>query len=1217
MNLSKTDNANTSPVLDLNGHNLLLEADGASDPAEYKAKIINSSVNGRALLLEGNSVNSTGSLDPADIDNAVLVVRNNSGGNAGYPTANASGKTAIKTYGDIWANSAIGASSLIAVSEIIIGSGSNTVSITPPANLGDPLNFNDDVEIGSLTNSADLDVWGDIWAQGLVTGASMSFTSATFDNINITNNLTVGGTTSLSNLTAAASTVSTLNATGATTLGSTLNVTGNTTLSNLTATAATLTTADINGGTIDGASINGTTIGGTTAAAASFSDVNISGDLNFDNGQKVNEIVTTITGTSTDSQLPTAEATWELVQSITANNGLTNNSGTMQLGGNLIKSTTITTNQAGDLDLILNGTGEVAFYNGEGVYVDGILNVGNATNGGNPANVLFDGGTVNFTNAEISQTGNTKQVSFEGNVDASNGLDVTGANLTVGGAAFIVNQTNGNISSTGNLIINGNSTLGDDATADQVIVNASMDIKNSITNTSSNNGGRVNISDADGLSVIGSYFSTNGNIELTNGNITLTNGAITTSDGNVTVGGTGNLNVTGTGGIQNSSGIQPVLISDTDGLDVRGNITNGSGNALTLTDANGINLSGGNVTVSANQTVNGTFGFDAGANVDEILTSVRATGTASNDKLVTEKAVRDAIIAIPSANGITNNSGTIELGGSLNKATTITNNGENLTIAGATNSTVFSSTGDVDFDGHVNLDRVTVNTTDGSFEITGANRVTATSSNAAANAIDLDATAGGIEISAAGTSNISSSSAGVNAVTINASAGGVDLDAAGVVDIDAGTRVDIENLSINSNTITSTTDVQIGDNTTITGTLNVTGNLTGAAATFSTVSISGGNLTGMTNIASTNGTFTNLNNTTIGNTAAAAASFTTVNLTGNLTGAAATFSTVSISGGNLTGMTNIASTNGTFTNLNNTTIGNTAAAAASFTTVNLTGNLTGAAATFSTLSATGAASFASTATFTGATNFNGAVTLGDASGDAITSTGQFTASNGVIVTDPAGFNFIRTSNITGSEVSLLMETEATNDVHEESFIKMRDNNQQHDNNAGYAINASGLQRAFGFNIFTTSPNDGPGVNFASNRIEGINTNSNDVLLGFYGDGNGGNAIGSAIKIDGDATSGAFTAINVANGRLIWSNNSYTPANNAAVDLSADGEYTVVFITSLGTNTVTMPTNAVVGQIMYIFNKGAGTLDGIPDGGDITTNTARAFIYDGTNWLAIL
>jgi hypothetical protein len=49
----------------------------------------------------------------------------------------------------------------------------------------------------------------------------------------------------------------------------------------------------------------------------------------------------------------------------------------------------------------------------------------------------------------------TGQVSFAGNVDATNGLDVTNANLTVGGANFSVDQSNGNITTAGDIAVNG------------------------------------------------------------------------------------------------------------------------------------------------------------------------------------------------------------------------------------------------------------------------------------------------------------------------------------------------------------------------------------------------------------------------------------------------------------------------------------------------------------------------------------------------------------------------------------------------------------------------------------------------------------------------------------------------------------------------------------------------------------------------------------------
>jgi len=59
----------------------------------------------------------------------------------------------------------------------------------------------------------------------------------------------------------------------------------------------------------------------------------------------------------------------------------------------------------------------------------------------------------------LVQTGSTNQVSFAGNVDATNGLDVTGANLTVGGTNFTVAPGTGNTSIAGTLGVIGAATL--------------------------------------------------------------------------------------------------------------------------------------------------------------------------------------------------------------------------------------------------------------------------------------------------------------------------------------------------------------------------------------------------------------------------------------------------------------------------------------------------------------------------------------------------------------------------------------------------------------------------------------------------------------------------------------------------------------------------------------------------------------------------------------
>jgi hypothetical protein len=49
----------------------------------------------------------------------------------------------------------------------------------------------------------------------------------------------------------------------------------------------------------------------------------------------------------------------------------------------------------------------------------------------------------------------TGQVTLAGNVDATNGLDITNADLTVGGSNFSVAQASGDITSAGDIAVNG------------------------------------------------------------------------------------------------------------------------------------------------------------------------------------------------------------------------------------------------------------------------------------------------------------------------------------------------------------------------------------------------------------------------------------------------------------------------------------------------------------------------------------------------------------------------------------------------------------------------------------------------------------------------------------------------------------------------------------------------------------------------------------------
>lgn len=70
-------------------------------------------------------------------------------------------------------------------------------------------------------------------------------------------------------------------------------------------------------------------------------------------------------------------------------------------------------------------------------------------------NIATAGLTLSTSGTGALNFASTGQVTFAGNVDATNGLDVTTANLTVGGANFSVDQSNGNVTMAGDVAVNG------------------------------------------------------------------------------------------------------------------------------------------------------------------------------------------------------------------------------------------------------------------------------------------------------------------------------------------------------------------------------------------------------------------------------------------------------------------------------------------------------------------------------------------------------------------------------------------------------------------------------------------------------------------------------------------------------------------------------------------------------------------------------------------
>ncbi|MEO8581627.1 MAG: site-specific integrase [Patescibacteria group bacterium] len=140
----------------------------------------------------------------------------------------------------------------------------------------------------------------------------------------------------------------------------------------------------------------------------------------------------------------------------TAGGAYLNATGTLQTTDN--QALTIGGATTGDITLLpLNGAGAITADLGAATLfniLDGNLKVGNGTPG------LTQNGEDGYIEGTFEVDG---QAQFDGNVDATNGLDVTGANLTVGGANFSVAQASGNITTAGDLAVNGGdiTTTGD------------------------------------------------------------------------------------------------------------------------------------------------------------------------------------------------------------------------------------------------------------------------------------------------------------------------------------------------------------------------------------------------------------------------------------------------------------------------------------------------------------------------------------------------------------------------------------------------------------------------------------------------------------------------------------------------------------------------------------------------------------------------------------
>ncbi len=222
-----------------------------------------------------------------------------------------------------------------------------------------------------------------------------------------------------------------------------------------------------------------TTNGGTTSKNMTLTDAS-----NFDIGNYIQ-----LSSTSCESGVNTcyAKVVGKSTNILTLDHSLTWANGSTvteyhipEVGGTDLTQTA--TNRYGRgyfLTGVVTGSGSTT-YTDQAIFTSDItagnsaplsITTGATTISGNSGNIMIDVGSAAGTPGTISigQTSATsvnigragQTITFTGNVDATSGIDITGSDLTVGGANFTVSQLTGDITTTGDIFVNGGSaTLG-------------------------------------------------------------------------------------------------------------------------------------------------------------------------------------------------------------------------------------------------------------------------------------------------------------------------------------------------------------------------------------------------------------------------------------------------------------------------------------------------------------------------------------------------------------------------------------------------------------------------------------------------------------------------------------------------------------------------------------------------------------------------------------
>ncbi len=885
-NTSITNNATVGGTLGVTGNTSLSTVTTSGAATLNSADVTNNLTVGGVTQLDGtNGLQFDGGTNVTDISTATDL------GGGAASDANLSTQLAIKTYvdnqvgsqdlqeayidGNTITTSAAEGDVVITGTEQLVVSTTNGVDVTNNATIGGTLDVTGNTSLTTLSTSG----------------------TATLDNTSVTNNATVGGTlgvtgnTSLSTLsTSGTATLDNTSITNNATVGGTLGVTGNTSLSTVTTSgAATLNSADVT---------NNLTVGGVT-------QLDGTNGLQFDGGTNVTDISTATDlggGAASDANLSTQLAIKTYVD---------NQVGSQDLQEAYIDGNTITTSAA-EGDVVITGTEQLVVSTTNGVDVTNNATIGGTLDvtGNTSLSTLSTSGTATLDNTSITNnatvggtlgvTGNTSLSTLSTSGTAT--LDNTSItnNATVGGTLDVSGATTTNgLTNTGNLGTGTLSTSGA-ATLNSAGVTNNLTV-GGVTQLDGTNGlqfdGGTNVTDISTATDLGGGAASDANLSTQLAIKTYVDNQVGSQDlqeayidGNTitTSAAEGDVVITGT---------EQLVVSTTNGVDVTNNAAIGgtldvTGNTSLSTLSTSGTATLDNTSVTNNATVGGTLGVTGNTSLSTLSTS----GTATLDNTsITNNATVGGTLDVSGAtttNGLTNtgNIGTGTL--STTGAATLNSAGvtNNLTVGGVTQ---LDGTNGLQFDGGTNVTDISTATDLGGGAASDANLSTQL---AIKTYVDNQV----------GSQDLQEAYIDGNTITTSAAEGDVVI---------TGTEQLV---------VSTTNGVDVTNNATIGGTLDVTGNTslttlsTSGTATLDNTSVTnnatvGGTLgvTGNTSLStlSTSGTATLdntsiTNNATVGGTLDVSGATTTNGLTNTGNIGTGTLSTTGAATLNSAGVTN-------------------------------------------------------------------------------------------------------------------------------------------------------------------------------------------------------------------------------------------------------------------------------------------------------------------------